>query len=142
LLPQQHIIEGTKASLARLQLDNVDVVFAHRYDVATPLEETVRAFSWVIDHGYAYYWGTSEWTAAQIAEAVGIADRLGLHRPIVEQPQYSLLHREKFEVEFSHVFHEYGLGTTVWSPLAGGVRCLSTSRITRFKQRLTVSQRF
>jgi aryl-alcohol dehydrogenase-like predicted oxidoreductase len=119
-LSRKHIIEGMRASLKRLQLDYVDVVFCHRPDVATPIEETVRAFSWVIDQGWAYYWGSSEWTAQQIQEAIGIADRLGLHRPVVEQPQYSILHREKFEVEYAPLFKNYGLGTTIWSPLAGG----------------------
>ncbi|BGP22735.1 hypothetical protein JCM10295v2_001626 [Rhodotorula toruloides] len=119
-LSRKHIIEGMRASLKRLQLDYVDVVFCHRPDVATPIEETVRAFSWVIDQGWAYYWGSSEWTAQQIQEAIGIADRLGLHRPVVEQPQYSILHREKFEVEYAPLFKNYALGTTIWSPLAGG----------------------
>lgn len=85
----QHIIEGLNASLKRLQMDFVDIVFAHRPDVATPMEETVRAFNHVIEKGLCYYWGTSEWTATQIQEAIGIADRLGLIGPIVEQPQYS-----------------------------------------------------
>ncbi|BGP05958.1 hypothetical protein JCM10049v2_001777 [Rhodotorula toruloides] len=119
-LSRKHIIEGMRASLKRLQLDYVDVVFAHRPDVATPMEEFVRAMNWVIDQGWAFYYGTSEWTAQQIQEAIGIADRLGLQRPIVEQPQYSILHREKFEVEYAPLFKSYGLGTTIWSPLAGG----------------------
>ncbi|GAA6057453.1 hypothetical protein JCM3770_000767 [Rhodotorula araucariae] len=119
-LSRKHIIEGVKASLKRLQLDYVDVVFAHRADVATPMEETVRAFNWLIEQGLAFYWGTSEWTAQQIQEAIGIADRLGLIGPVVEQPQYSLFHREKFEVEFKPLFEKYGYGTTIWSPLAGG----------------------
>lgn len=87
-LPLQHIIEGLNASLKRLQLDYVDVVLAHRPDVATPMEEVVRAFNHVIEKGLSFYWGTSEWTATQIQEAIGIADRLGLIGPIVEQPQY------------------------------------------------------
>ncbi|BGP45943.1 hypothetical protein JCM10450v2_001778 [Rhodotorula kratochvilovae] len=119
-LSRKHIVEGVKASLQRLQLDYVDIVFAHRADVATPMEETVRAFNWLIEKGYAFYWGTSEWTAQQIQEAIGIADRLGLIGPVVEQPQYSLFHREKFEVEFKPLFEKHGYGTTIWSPLAGG----------------------
>ncbi|KAG0666593.1 hypothetical protein C6P46_004259 [Rhodotorula mucilaginosa] len=119
-LPLQHIIEGLNASLKRLQLDYVDVVLAHRPDVATPMEEVVRAFNHVIEKGLSFYWGTSEWTATQIQEAIGIADRLGLIGPIVEQPQYSLLHREKFEVEYAPLFQKYGYGTMIWSPLAGG----------------------
>ncbi|BGP37846.1 hypothetical protein JCM10449v2_001768 [Rhodotorula kratochvilovae] len=118
-LSRKHIVEGVKASLQRLQLDYVDIVFAHRADVATPMEETVRAFNWLIEKGYAFYWGTSEWTAQQIQEAIGIADRLGLIGPVVEQPQYSLFHREKFEVEFKPLFEKHGYGTTIWSPLAG-----------------------
>ncbi|TKA50353.1 hypothetical protein B0A53_06243 [Rhodotorula sp. CCFEE 5036] len=119
-LSRKHIIEGLNASLKRLQLDYVDVVLAHRPDVATPMEEVVRAFNHVIEKGLSFYWGTSEWTATQIQEAIGIADRLGLIGPIVEQPQYSLLHREKFEVEYAPLFQKYGYGTMIWSPLAGG----------------------
>ena len=118
-LSRKHIIEGTKASLKRLQLDYVDIVFAHRADASTPIEETVRAFNYLIDQGLAYYWGTSEWTAQQIQEAIGIAERLGLVGPVVEQPQYSIFHREKFEVEFKPLFEKYGYGSTIWSPLAG-----------------------
>ncbi|GAA6042786.1 hypothetical protein JCM8097_007479 [Rhodosporidiobolus ruineniae] len=119
-LSRKHIIEGTKASLKRLQLDYVDIVLAHRPDVATPIEETVRAFNYLIDQGLTYYWGTSEWTAAQIIEAQGIADRLGLVGPVVEQPQYSLLHREKFEVEYKILWDHLRYGSMIWSPLAGG----------------------
>ncbi|POY74315.1 hypothetical protein BMF94_2509 [Rhodotorula taiwanensis] len=119
-LSRKHIVEGMNASLKRLQLDYVDIVFAHRPDVATPMEEVVRAFNHVIEKGQAFYWGSSEWTATQIQEAIAVADRLNLIRPVVEQPQYSLLHREKFEVEYKPLFEKYGLGTTIWSPLAGG----------------------
>ncbi|GAA5968022.1 hypothetical protein JCM11641_003704 [Rhodosporidiobolus odoratus] len=119
-LSRKHIIEGTKASLKRLQMDYVDIVLAHRPDYGTPMEETVRAFAWLIDHGYCFYWGSSEWTAAQVTEAIGIADRLGLPRPVVEQPQYSLLHRQKFEVEYKPLYDNFGYGTMIWSPLAGG----------------------
>ncbi|GAA6004600.1 hypothetical protein JCM10207_000951 [Rhodosporidiobolus poonsookiae] len=119
-LSRKHIIEGTRACLERLQLDYVDILLAHRPDVGTPMEEIVRAFSWVIDQGLTFYWGTSEWTAAQIVEAINIADRLGLHRPVAEQPQYSLLHREKFEVEYKILWDNYKYGSMIWSPLAGG----------------------
>lgn len=85
-LSRKHIIEGTKASLKRLQLDYVDVIFAHRYDFDTPLEEVVRAFSWLIDQGLAFYWGTSEWTADQITDAIQYAKGHNLHAPITEQP--------------------------------------------------------
>lgn len=119
-LSRKHIVEGMNASLKRLQLDYVDIVFAHRPDVATPMEEVVRAFNHIIEKGQAFYYGSSEWTATQIQEAIAVADRLNLIRPVVEQPQYSLLHREKFEVEYKPLFEKYGLGTTIWSPLAGG----------------------
>lgn len=121
-LSRKHIIEGIKASLKRLRMDHVDIVFAHRHDAATPMEEIVRAFNYVLDKGWAYYYGTSEWSAQQIQEAITVADRLGLVRPCVEQPQYSIFHREKFEVEFKPLFDNYKYGTTIWSPLAGGER--------------------
>lgn len=121
-LSRKHIIEGIKASLKRLRMDHVDIVFAHRHDAATPMEEIVRAFNYVLDKGWAFYYGTSEWTAQQIQEAIAVADRLGLVRPCVEQPQYSIFHREKFEVEFKPLFDNYKYGTTIWSPLAGGER--------------------
>lgn len=119
-LSRKHIIEGTKGSLERLQMDYVDVIFAHRYDDNTPLEEVVRAFSWVIDKGYAFYWGTSEWTADQITDAIQYARANGLHEPITEQPQYNMLVRERFEKEYETLFSKYGYGTTVWSPLGQG----------------------
>jgi len=117
-LSRKHIIEGTKASLNRLQLEYVDVIMAHRPDPETPMEETVRAFDWLIQKGKAFYWGTSEWSADQILEAKEIALRLNLIGPCCEQPQYSMLHRTKFEVEYSRLFRETGMGSTVWSPLA------------------------
>jgi voltage-dependent potassium channel beta subunit len=120
-LSRKHIIEGTKASLKRLQADYVDVIFAHRPDPATPIEETVRAFNYLIDHGYAFYWGTSEWTAQQLEQAYGIADRLGLIPPSCEQPQYNIFERKKLEGEYLPLFEKYGLGTTIWSPLASGL---------------------
>ncbi len=96
-------------------------MLAHRYDSDTPLEEVCRAFSWIIDKGYAFYWGTSEWTAGQIAEAILICKNLNLHAPVTEQPQYNMLIRDKFENEYSGVFEKFGYGTTVWSPLASGI---------------------
>ena len=118
---RKHIIEGLAASLKRLQLDYVDVVLAHRYDHETPIEETCRVFNWVINKGWAFYWGTSEWSAEQITTAMGVCERLGLIKPITEQPQYNMLVREKLESEYVPLFDEFKLGTTVWSPLAGGV---------------------
>jgi len=120
-LSRKHIVEGMNASLKRLQLDYVDIVFAHRPDDYTPIEETVRAFNHVIDKGQAFYWGTSEWSSDQIMEAHGIAKKLGLIGPIVEQPQYNILHRTRFEKEYSRLYSEIGIGTTTWSPLASGL---------------------
>ncbi|KAG7380509.1 Voltage-gated potassium channel subunit beta-2 [Phytophthora boehmeriae] len=119
-LSRKHIIEGANASLKRLQLDYVDVIFCHRPDLYTPIEEAVRAMNWVINQGWAFYWGTSSWSAADIIEACEIADRLGLIRPVVEQPIYSLLDRTKVEFEFADLYKKYKLGLTTWSPLAYG----------------------
>ncbi|KCV72982.1 hypothetical protein H696_00534 [Fonticula alba] len=121
-LSRKHIIEGTRESLARMQQDYVDLLFCHRPDVATPLEETVRAMSFCVDQGLAFYWGTSEWSAEQIAEAQCLADRLNLHPPVVEQPEYNLLKRQKVELDYLARYESRpGLGLTVWSPLASGV---------------------
>jgi len=120
-LSRKHILEGTENSLKRLQLSYVDIIFCHRPDFETPLEETCRAFDYLINNGKTFYWGTSEWPADRISEAYRICDRLGLHRPIAEQPQYSMLARERFEKEYDSLFNENQMGTTIWSPLAGGV---------------------
>jgi len=120
-LSRKHIIEGIKNSLKRLQLDYVDILYCHRFDSETPLEETIRAMNWVIKQGWAFYWGTSEWTAEQIKEAYGICDKLGLIKPVVEQPQYNMLVRQKFEVEYGDLFDRYKMGSTIWSPMCGGV---------------------
>ena len=120
-LSRKHIREGLRNSLKRLQLDYVDIVFCHRYDMHTPLEETCRAMNWVIEHGYAFYWGTSEWTASQIMEAYGICDRLGLKRPVVEQCHYNMLYRNSMEVDYRDLFKKYKMGTTIWSPLESGI---------------------
>jgi len=120
-LSRKHLVEGLNYSLKRLGLEYVDVVFAHRPDTTVPMEETVRAFDHLVNTGKAFYWGTSEWTAHQIQEAHTIADKLNLIGPTCEQPQYSMLHREKFEVEYKPLFEGHkGLGTTIWSPLASG----------------------
>ncbi|KAF2114632.1 NADP-dependent oxidoreductase domain-containing protein [Lophiotrema nucula] len=122
-LSRKHIIEGTEAALERLQLSYVDIVYAHRPDRHTPIEESVRAFNHLINTGKALYWGTSEWLASEIEEAWAVADRLGLIGPIVEQPGYSLLRREKVEEEFRHanLYSRRGLGLTIFSPLQGGL---------------------
>jgi len=120
-LSRKHIIEGTNTALQRLQTDYVDLIFCHRPDLHTPIEETVRAMNHVIDQGKAFYWGTSEWNAAQIMEAYQIARREHLIPPLMEQPEYSMLHREKVEKEYLPLYKKIGLGTTIWSPLKSGV---------------------
>jgi voltage-dependent potassium channel beta subunit len=120
-LSRKHILEGTDASLLRLQLDYVDLLFCHRPDPDTPIEETVRAMSHVLDQGKALYWGTSEWSAAEVAEAVRVARREHLALPVMEQPQYNLLHRERVEREYAPLYEDPGIGTTIWSPLASGL---------------------
>lgn len=116
-LSRKHIIEGVNNSLKRLQMDYVDVLFCHRPDSNTPMEETCRALNWVINQGKAFYWGTSEWTPSQIGEAHTVCEKLGLIKPIVEQCQYSMLHRQKVEQDHVHLFKTTKMGTTVWSPL-------------------------
>lgn len=121
-LSRKHIIEGLQASLKRLDLDYVDVVYAHRPDRLTPMEETVRAFNHVIEiKGWAMYWGTSEWSADEIAEACGIAKQLGLIPPVVEQPMYNMLTRKKVEGEFQRLYSRFGIGLTTFSPLNFGL---------------------
>lgn len=119
-LSRKHIIEGIKNSLKRLQLDYVDVLFAHRADRETPLEEVCRAMSWVVDNNLATYWGTSEWEPELIVEAIKLCNHLGLHAPVAEQCEYNMLNRKKMEKDYRLIFEKYGYGTTVWSPLAQG----------------------
>lgn len=119
-LSRKHIIEGTDASLKRLGTDYVDLVFCHRPDLYTPIEETVRAMNHVINQGKALYWGTSEWSAAQIIEAYQIARREHMIPPLMEQPQYNMFIRETFEKELQPLYEKIGLGTTVWGPLKSG----------------------
>lgn len=120
-LSRKHILEGMDASLRRMDLEYVDLVFAHRPDIHTPIEETVRAFNHLINQGKAFYWGTSEWSAQQIMEAYSIARQEHLIPPLMEQPQYNMFHRERVEVEYYRLYSEIGLGTTIWSPLASGL---------------------
>lgn len=120
-LSRKHIIEGALASLERLQMDYIDLIFCHRPDIYTPIEETVRAMNVLINQGRAFYWGTSEWTARQIMEAYGIARREHLIPPQMEQPEYNMFNRDKVEREYTHLYKEIGLGTTIWSPLASGL---------------------
>jgi len=120
-LSYKHIIEGTNSALKRLQLEYVDLIFAHRPDPETPIEETVFAFNQVIREGKAFYWGTSEWSAAEIMRATDFARRNNLRPPTMEQPQYNLLHRRRFEEEYAPLYKELGYGTTTWSPLYSGL---------------------
>lgn len=120
-LSRKHIVEGTTASLKRMSLDYVDLLFCHRPDVHTPIEETVRAMNHVINQGKALYWGTSEWSAVQIMEAYAVAGREHLIAPLMEQPQYNMFCRERVEAEYARLYREIGLGTTIWSPLASGL---------------------
>ncbi|KAI1178676.1 NADP-dependent oxidoreductase domain-containing protein [Nemania sp. FL0916] len=109
------------ASLKRLGLEYVDLIYAHRPDRQTPMEETVRAFNHLINTGKALYWGTSMWNADEIAQAWRHADRLGLIGPVMEQPEYNMLNREKVELEYAHLYREVGTGLTVFSPLRQGL---------------------
>ncbi len=120
-LSRKHIIEGANASLSRLQLDYIDLIFCHRPDIYTPIEETVRAMNYLLDQGKAFYWGTSEWTAAQIMQAYSIARQYDLIPPTMEQPQYNMFTRDKVEREYTHLYDQIGIGTTIWSPLASGL---------------------
>ncbi|KAJ7708206.1 voltage-gated potassium channel beta-2 subunit [Mycena rosella] len=120
-LSRKHIIEGTQECLERLQMTYVDVIFAHRCDITVPMEEIVRAFNYVIEKGWAFYWGTSEWSAHQIEEAHHIATKLNLIAPIAEQCQHSMFHRERPEKEYAPLYKKYGLGTTAFSALNFGI---------------------
>ncbi len=120
-LSRKHIIEGIEASLARLQMEYVDLVFCHRPDPYTPVEETVQGMNYIINHGKAFYWGTSEWSAQQIMEAYAIARREHLIPPQMEQPEYNMFNRERVEKEYARLYTEIGLGTTIFSPLSSGL---------------------
>ena len=120
-LNRKYLMAAIDGSLERLGLDYVDLVFCHRSDPETPIEETVRAMHDIVTSGKALYWGTSEWSAADIMAAWQIAERHHLHKPVMEQPQYNLLHRERVEKEYAPLYRTIGLGTTTWSPLASGL---------------------
>jgi voltage-dependent potassium channel beta subunit len=119
-LSRKHILEGAEASLQRLGMDYVDLLFCHRPDHETPVEETVRAMSHLVDHGRAMYWGTSEWSGDAIRSACEIARRERLVAPTMEQPHYNMFNRDRVEREYAPLFRDYGLGTTTWSPLNSG----------------------
>lgn len=120
-LNRKYLIEGINGSLKRFDLDYVDLVFCHRPDPTTPIEETVWAMHNIIEWGKALYWGTSEWEAAQILEAIDIAERHHLHKPIVEQPVYNLFEQHRFGSDYDPVYKQHGYGSTIWSPLASGL---------------------
>ncbi|VVC74734.1 L-glyceraldehyde 3-phosphate reductase [Aquicella siphonis] len=120
-LSRKHLLEGTKNSLRRLQLDYVDLLFCHRPDPNTPIEETVLAMDYLVRGGFAFYWGTSEWSADQIEAAFQAAERLNCIKPSMEQPKYNLFFRDHLEKDYVRLFEKYGLGTTTWSPLASGI---------------------
>lgn len=120
-LNRKYLRQAIDGALKRLQLEYVDLVFCHRPDPDTPIEETVYGMHEMITTGKALYWGTSEWSAAEIMAAWQIAERHHLHKPVMEQPQYNLLHRERVEHEYARLYRDIGLGTTIWSPLASGL---------------------
>ncbi len=120
-LNRKYLMHAVDGSLRRLGLDFLDLIFCHRPDADTPVEETVRAMHDIITSGRALYWGTSEWSAAAIREAWDIAERHHLHKPVMEQPQYNLFERDKVEREFAPLYDTIGLGLTTWSPLASGL---------------------
>ena len=120
-LNRKYLMQAVNASVARMGLDYLDLIFCHRPDPATPIEETVWAMSDLIDQGKAHYWGTSEWSADEIRAAWDIADRRNLHKPVMEQPQYNLFERRRVEREYARLYEDIGLGLTTWSPLASGL---------------------
>jgi voltage-dependent potassium channel beta subunit len=120
-LSRKHVIESLHASLKRLELDYLDLYFCHRFDPDTPVEEVVYTMDTLIRQGKILYWGTSEWEAAQIVQAYGVAQRYNLAPPTMEQPQYNMFHRKRVEIELSPICKEFGLGLTTWSPLYFGI---------------------
>jgi voltage-dependent potassium channel beta subunit len=120
-LNRKRLIEGINGSLQRLQLDYVDVIYCHRPDKATPIEETVWAMHNIIEWGKAFYWGTSQWDADEIVAAIHIAERHHLHKPVTEQPEYNLFERARVEKQYARLFKDYGYGATTFSPLAAGM---------------------
>ncbi len=120
-LSRKHVMEACHNALKRLQVDYLDLYYCHRPDKNTPIEETVRAMDTLIQQGKVLYWGTSEWSAQEIMDAYGIARQYNLTPPTMEQPQYNMFHRERFENEYARLYSEIGLGTTIWSPLASGL---------------------
>ena len=120
-LNRKYLLEAIDGSLERLGLPFVDIAYCHRPDAETPVDETVLAMHDMVARGKAHYWGTSEWSAEQFRAAWEFADRWHLHRPVVEQPEYHLFHRQRVEVEYAPLYRDCGMGTTIWSPLASGL---------------------
>lgn len=120
-LSRKKIIESCKLSLKNMDLDYCDLVFAHRWETDTPLEETCKAFNWLINKGYANYWATSAWPSDLIMRAIKLCDKKGWHRPVADQCEYNCLIREHMEDDYIRLFEKYGYGTTIWSPLGGGM---------------------
>ena len=120
-LNRKYLMQAIDGSLKRMGLDFIDLVYCHRPDALTPIEETVHAMSDMITQGKALYWGTSEWSADEIRAAWSIADKHHLHKPVMEQPQYNLFHRKRVEHEYARLYDDIGLGLTTWSPLASGL---------------------
>lgn len=120
-LNRKRLIEGINGSLKRLDLEYVDLLYCHRPDRTTPIEETVWAMHNIIEWGKALYWGTSEWSAAEIVAAIEIAEKHHLHKPVVEQPQYNIFWRDRVEKEYARLFKDYGYGSTIFSPLGSGL---------------------
>ncbi|QAU23817.1 aldo/keto reductase [Dyella sp. M7H15-1] len=120
-LSRKHVIEACHQALERLRVGHLDLYLCHRPDLETPIEETVAAMDTLIRQGKVLYWGTSEWPATAIHEAHRIAQAMHMYAPVVEQPQYNLLHRERVEQEYAPLYAAYGMGTTIWSPLASGL---------------------
>ena len=120
-LNRKYLMQAVDGSLERFGLEFLDLIFCHRSDPETPIEETVWAMSDIVSSGKALYWGTSEWAADEIVAAIEIAERHHLHKPVMEQPQYNLLERKRVELEYARVIADYGIGLTTWSPLASGL---------------------
>lgn len=120
-LSKKHVVEACNAALQRFQLDYLDLYFCHRPDINTPIEETVWAMHNLVQQGKILYWGTSEWSAQEITAAFLAAERYSLVAPVMEQPQYNMFHRQRFEAEYYRLFNDFGYGSTIWSPLASGL---------------------
>jgi len=120
-LNRKYLMQAIDGSLRRFGLEHIDLIYCHRPDPNTPVEETARAMNDIIDQGKALYWGTSEWSAADIRAAWEVAERHGWHKPVMEQPEYHLFHRKRVEQEYARLYEDTGLGLTTWSPLASGL---------------------